>query len=73
MEMERTFWAEGTPIGFVFRFGVGFGLVVGTIIVYQILYTDVSNHLMEYATLKALSARGRSPGRLNACPTCANY
>jgi putative ABC transport system permease protein len=57
MEMERTFWAEGTPIGFVFRFGVGFGLVVGTIIVYQILYTDVSNHLMEYATLKALGHR----------------
>jgi putative ABC transport system permease protein len=57
MQMERTFWADGTPIGFVFRFGVGFGLVVGTIIVYQILYTDVSNHLKEYATLKAMGHR----------------
>jgi len=57
MEMEKTFWAQGTPIGFVFRFGVGLGLVVGTIIVYQILYTDVSNHLTEYATLKALGHR----------------
>ncbi len=54
MEMERRFWAEGTPIGFVFRLGLGLGMVVGTIIVYQILYTDVSNHLPEYATLKAL-------------------
>ena len=57
MEMERRFWAEGTPIGFVFRLGLGLGLVVGTIIVYQILYTDVSNHLPEYATLKALGHR----------------
>jgi putative ABC transport system permease protein len=57
MEMERRFWAEGTPIGFVFRLGLGLGLVVGTIIVYQILYTDVTNHLPEYATLKALGHR----------------
>jgi putative ABC transport system permease protein len=54
MEKERLFWAESTPIGFVFRLGLGMGLVVGTIIVYQILYTDVTNHLPEYATLKAL-------------------
>jgi putative ABC transport system permease protein len=59
MEKERKFWADGTPIGFVFRLGLGLGLVVGTIIVYQILYTDVSNHLTEYATLKALGHRDR--------------
>jgi len=33
---------------------VGLGLVVGIIVVYQILYTDVSDHLQEYATLKAI-------------------
>ncbi len=59
MEKERRFWADSTPIGFVFRLGLGLGLVVGTIIVYQILYTDVSNHLTEYATLKALGHRDR--------------
>lgn len=57
MDKEKKFWADGTPIGFVFRLGLGLGLVVGTIIVYQILYTDVSNHLTEYATLKALGHR----------------
>jgi len=30
------------------------GFVVGIVVVYQILYTDVSDHLAEYATLKAM-------------------
>jgi putative ABC transport system permease protein len=30
------------------------GFVVGTVIVYQILYSEVSDHLAEYATLKAM-------------------
>jgi putative ABC transport system permease protein len=30
------------------------GLTVGGIIVYQILFADVSDHLREYATLKAM-------------------
>jgi putative ABC transport system permease protein len=51
---EREFWSSNTPIGFIFALGVGLGLVVGVIVVYQILYTDVSDHLQEYATLKAI-------------------
>ena len=43
-----------TPIGYVFGFGILIGLVVGCIIVYQILFADVSDHLPEYATLKAM-------------------
>jgi putative ABC transport system permease protein len=38
----------------IFGLGVLVGLVVGGIIVYQILYSDVSDHLSEYATLKAM-------------------
>ena len=30
------------------------GFVVGCVIVYQILYSDVSDHLPEYATLMAM-------------------
>jgi putative ABC transport system permease protein len=30
------------------------GMIVGAVIVYQILYTDVTDHLSEYATLKAM-------------------
>lgn len=50
--------SEGT-IGFIFGLGVIVGFMVGTIIVYQILYTDVANHLPEYATLKAMGYSDR--------------
>ncbi len=51
---ERAYWNAATPIGYVFAFGAIMGLVVGAIIVYQILFADVTEHLPEYATLRAL-------------------
>jgi DevC protein len=59
---EVRFWATGTPVGFIFSFGVVMGIVVGMIIVYQILFSDVTDHLSEYATLKAM---GRTNGYLS--------
>jgi putative ABC transport system permease protein len=56
---EKAYWDSATPIGTVFRFGVIMGLFVGAIIVYQILYADISDHLAEYATLKAMGYTGR--------------
>jgi putative ABC transport system permease protein len=53
-ELEKAYWANGTAIGFIFSLGAGVGFIVGIVIVYQILYTDVSDHLPEYATLKAM-------------------
>ncbi len=53
-QTEKNYWASGTGIGFIFGLGVGVGFIVGIVIVYQILYTDVSDHLPEYATLKAM-------------------
>jgi putative ABC transport system permease protein len=54
IDREGHYWASTTPIGFVFGFGAIMGLVVGGVIVYQILFADVSQHLAEYATLKAM-------------------
>jgi len=54
VKREVDYWSGATPIGYVFSFGVIMGLVVGGIIVYQILFADVSEHLREYATLKAI-------------------
>lgn len=51
---EREYWENSTAIGFIFTLGAGMGLIVGVVIVYQILYTDVADHLPEYATLKAM-------------------
>jgi len=51
---EKAYWSTSTPIGFIFGFGTLIGFIVGIVIVYQILYSDVSDHLPEYATLKAM-------------------
>jgi putative ABC transport system permease protein len=51
---ERNYWETATPIGFIFAFGSVMGLIVGMVIVYQILFSDIANHLREYATLKAI-------------------
>ncbi len=54
IDFERDFWASSTAIGFIFTLGTIMGFIVGTVIVYQILYTEVADHLAEYATLKAI-------------------
>jgi len=51
---ESAYWSTGSSIGPTFNLGVAIGFLVGAVIVYQILYTDVSDHLPEYATLKAM-------------------
>ncbi len=59
LDREEGYWASNTPIGFVFRLGLIMGLIVGSVVVYQILYSDVSEHLAEYATLKAMGYTDR--------------
>lgn len=54
VDYEMAYWSNNAPIGFIFGFGVIMGLVVGMVIVYQILFTDINNHINEYATLKAI-------------------
>jgi putative ABC transport system permease protein len=54
INFELKYWQEGTSIGFIFTLGTVMGFIVGIVIVYQILYTDVADHLSEYATLKAM-------------------
>ena len=52
-QIEQDYWST-TGIGFIFGIGVAMGFGVGVVIVYQILHSDVSDHLPEYATLKAI-------------------
>lgn len=54
-------FSASDPIGIIFGFGSTVGFIVGIVIVYQVLYTDISDHLPEYATLKAM---GYSDGAL---------
>jgi putative ABC transport system permease protein len=62
IQRETDFLLRSRPINFVFTLGAGVGFLVGFAIVYQVLFTDVSNHLPQYATLKAI---GYSDGQLN--------
>jgi putative ABC transport system permease protein len=54
LERERAYWSDRTPIGFVITASMLVAMFVGAVIVFQILYTDVSDHLPEYATLKSI-------------------
>ena len=59
IDRETAYWGSATPIGYIFFFGAIMGFVVGAIIVYQILFADVSEHLHEYATLRAIGYSNR--------------
>lgn len=54
IEDEVTYQTTRRPTGLIFGFGVMIGTLVGLVIVYQILSTDVADHLPEYATFKAM-------------------
>jgi putative ABC transport system permease protein len=57
--IERNYWESQGAIGFIFTLGVIVGFIVGIVIVYQILHTEVSDRLPEYATLKAMGYTDR--------------
>lgn len=59
IKFEQSYWNSSTPIGFVFNLGVGLGIIVGIVVVYQILYTNVAEHLPQYATLKAMGYKNQ--------------
>ena len=58
MQIEQNYIAQ-FPEGKILNFGVAIGFIVGVVVVYQVLYTDVSEHLSEYATLKAIGYSDR--------------
>ncbi|MBM4076136.1 MAG: FtsX-like permease family protein [Planctomycetes bacterium] len=54
IEAEVQFIRENAPLDFIFGMGAAVGFFIGFVVVYQILYTEVTNHLPQYATLKAM-------------------
>lgn len=55
-QKNQDFWSRRTGIGFILGLGAAVGIIVGVIIVGQILYSSVSDHLKEFGTLKAIGA-----------------
>ena len=53
-EQEIGFWDKSTPIGIIFTAGKIIGFIVGMVICYQVIYSDIADHMPEFATLKAM-------------------
>lgn len=55
-QMTQTYWQKSTGVGFILGLGAVVGMVVGTVVVGQILYASVTDHLKEFGTLKAMGS-----------------
>lgn len=55
-DRTRIYWQQRTGVGFILGLGAAVGVIVGMVIVGQILYSSVSDHLKEFGTLKAMGA-----------------
>lgn len=51
---DQQYWVRSTSVGYIFGLGVISGFIVGAVIVYQVLNANVTEHLHEYTTLKAI-------------------
>jgi putative ABC transport system permease protein len=58
-DRSRSFWLFGTGAGAALFAGALLGVIVGTVIVAQTLYSSTKDHLNEFATLRAIGSSGR--------------
>lgn len=55
-QQTRIYWQKISGIGFILGLGAVVGVVVGAVVVGQILYASVTDHIKEFGTLKAMGA-----------------
>ncbi len=58
-QITQNYWRNSTGVGYILGLGAIVGVVVGTVVVGQILYSSVSDHIREYGTLKAMGSPDR--------------
>ncbi len=66
-ERSRTFWLFGTGAGAALFAGALLGVIVGTVIVAQTLYSSTKEHLSEFATLRAIGSSSRYIHKVIVC------
>jgi putative ABC transport system permease protein len=66
-ERSRKFWLFGTGAGAALFAGALLGVIVGTVIVAQTLYSSTKEHLNEFATLRAMGSSGRYIYKVIVC------
>lgn len=59
-QRERDVTTRKAPVGIVFGLGLLVGFAIGTVVCYQILFNEVSDHLPQFAMLKAIGHPPRS-------------
>jgi putative ABC transport system permease protein len=71
-DRSRSFWLFGTGAGAALFAGALLGVIVGTIIVAQTLYSSTKDHLNEFATLRALGSTSRYIYKVIICQALIN-
>ncbi len=54
IQQEQDYFISVKPVGVIFQTGVVVAFIVGVVILFQVLNTDISNRLNEFAILKAM-------------------
>jgi putative ABC transport system permease protein len=55
-QQTQAYWQKRSGIGYILGLGAVVGTIVGAVVVGQILYASVSDHIKEFGTLKAMGA-----------------
>jgi putative ABC transport system permease protein len=64
---SKSFWLFGTGAGAALFGGAILGIIVGTVIVAQTLYSSTKEHLTEFATLRAIGSSSRYIHKVIIC------
>jgi putative ABC transport system permease protein len=59
MRREERYFVTVKPVGIMFQVGMAVAFIVGAVILYQILSSEISNRLREFATMKAMGYTDR--------------
>lgn len=59
VDKETKFQSDISPVGPIFGLGTVIGFCVGVLIAYQVLFTEISDRLPQYATMKAMGYERR--------------
>lgn len=59
LQREDQFWSKSTPVGIVFTVGMGLGFIVGLLIGYQVLQTEIADNLSQFTVLEAIGYPAR--------------
>ena len=71
-DQSRTFWLFRTGAGAALVAGALLGVIVGTVIVAQTLYSSTKDHLYEFATMRAMGASNTFIYKVIICQALLN-